>query len=83
MSRRGGRTLAQAKVNLSLRVLGRNPDGYHSIETVFLRLELGDDVRLHVREKSRMRTAYRCCLDRAYSRTRRRRVRTRGASAIR
>ena len=54
MSRRGGRTLAQAKINLSLRVLGKNPDGYHSIETVFLRLELGDDVRLHVREKARM-----------------------------
>ena len=53
MSLRGGRTLAQAKINLSLRVLGKNPDGYHSIETVFLRLELGDDVRLHVREKMR------------------------------
>jgi 4-diphosphocytidyl-2-C-methyl-D-erythritol kinase len=50
---RGGRTLAQAKINLSLRVLARNPDGYHSIETVFLRLALGDDVRLHVRASAR------------------------------
>lgn len=50
---RGGRTLAQAKINLSLRVLGRDPDGYHSIETVFLRLDLGDDVRVHIREKAR------------------------------
>jgi 4-diphosphocytidyl-2-C-methyl-D-erythritol kinase len=50
---RGGRTVAQAKINLSLRVLAREPDGYHSIETVFLRLELGDDVRLHVRANAR------------------------------
>jgi len=50
---RGGRTLAQAKINLSLRVLDREPDGFHSIETVFLRLDLGDDVRLHIRAKTR------------------------------
>jgi 4-diphosphocytidyl-2-C-methyl-D-erythritol kinase len=50
---RGGRTVAQAKINLSLRVLGRRPDGYHSIETVFLRVDLGDDVRVHIREKAR------------------------------
>ena len=41
-----GRTLAQAKVNLALRILGRNPDGYHSIETVFQRIELADPVTL-------------------------------------
>lgn len=39
-----GRTLARAKVNLALRILGRNDDGYHSIETVFLRLDLADSV---------------------------------------
>lgn len=50
---RGGRTLAQAKINLSLRVLDKQPDGFHSIETVFLRLDLGDDVRLHIRAKAR------------------------------
>ena len=53
MNGRGGRTLAQAKINLSLRVLAKEPDGYHSIETVFLRLALGDDVRLHVRASAR------------------------------
>ncbi|MDP9201559.1 MAG: 4-(cytidine 5'-diphospho)-2-C-methyl-D-erythritol kinase [Gemmatimonadota bacterium] len=46
MSGRAGRALAQAKINLALRVLGKLPDGYHSIETVFLRLELGDDVEV-------------------------------------
>lgn len=53
MTARGGRTLAQAKINLALRVLGKEPDGYHSIETVFLRIGLGDDVRVHIREQTR------------------------------
>src|SRR6476619_5120470 len=53
MSLRGGRTLAQAKINLSLRVLAKEPDGYHSIETVFLRVDLGDGVRVHIREGAR------------------------------
>src|SRR5438046_10361956 len=53
MSLGAGRTLAQAKINLSLRVLGKEPDGFHSIETVFLRIDLGDDVRVHIREQAR------------------------------
>ena len=53
MSLRGGRTLAQAKINLLLRILGREPDGFHSIETLFLRIDLGDDVRVHIRENAR------------------------------
>jgi 4-diphosphocytidyl-2-C-methyl-D-erythritol kinase len=48
VSPRAARTLAQAKINLALRVLGKQPDGFHAIETVFLRLELGDDVELRV-----------------------------------
>jgi 4-diphosphocytidyl-2-C-methyl-D-erythritol kinase len=35
---------AQAKVNLLLRVLAREESGFHSIETIFLRLDLADDV---------------------------------------
>jgi len=34
--------LAHAKANLFLRVLARESDGYHSIETLFCRLELSD-----------------------------------------
>lgn len=37
---------AHAKINLSLRVLAREASGYHSIETLFHRLELADDVAL-------------------------------------
>jgi 4-diphosphocytidyl-2-C-methyl-D-erythritol kinase len=35
---------AQAKVNLFLDVLERDPTGYHSLETAFLRIDLADDV---------------------------------------
>jgi 4-diphosphocytidyl-2-C-methyl-D-erythritol kinase len=48
------RTLAQAKVNLFLRVLAREASGYHQLETLFCRLDLGDDVvvRTNVRGRS-------------------------------
>jgi 4-diphosphocytidyl-2-C-methyl-D-erythritol kinase len=42
------RVSAQAKVNLILRVLAREASGFHSIETVFLRLDLADDVRVRI-----------------------------------
>ncbi len=37
---------APAKVNLSLEVLGRRPDGYHDIISVMQALELSDDVKI-------------------------------------
>jgi 4-diphosphocytidyl-2-C-methyl-D-erythritol kinase len=45
---RSARVAAQAKVNLLLRVLAREASGYHSIETIFLRLALADDVVVRV-----------------------------------
>jgi 4-diphosphocytidyl-2-C-methyl-D-erythritol kinase len=39
---------AQAKINLRLRVLARETSGYHQIETLFLRLELADRVRVRL-----------------------------------
>lgn len=44
------RVEAQAKINLRLKVLGRDDSGYHAIETVFLRLELADRITVAVRE---------------------------------
>ncbi|HEX7019100.1 MAG TPA: 4-(cytidine 5'-diphospho)-2-C-methyl-D-erythritol kinase [Gemmatimonadaceae bacterium] len=38
------RVLAQAKINLLLHVLAQEKSGYHSIETLFQRIDLGDDV---------------------------------------
>jgi 4-diphosphocytidyl-2-C-methyl-D-erythritol kinase len=45
---REARVIAQSKVNLFLRVLGREASGYHQIETLFQRLALGDDVTVRV-----------------------------------
>ena len=39
---------APAKVNLVLRVLEREPSGYHRLETYFQMLELADRVRVEV-----------------------------------
>jgi len=51
-----GRAFAQAKVNLALRILGPATDGYHSIETVFLRLDLADSVTVRIAGGSRSLT---------------------------
>ncbi|MFM8566983.1 MAG: 4-(cytidine 5'-diphospho)-2-C-methyl-D-erythritol kinase [Gemmatimonadota bacterium] len=50
------RLAAQAKVNLGLRVLGREPNGYHQLETLFARIDLSDDLVI-------TRTASGCTLD--------------------
>lgn len=47
------RTLAQAKVNLFLRVLAREANGYHQIETLFCRLDLGDQVTVRTGVRGR------------------------------
>src|SRR5438045_8840311 len=50
MSGPAARIQAQAKLNLYLRILTREQSGYHSIETIFHRVELADEVVLHVEE---------------------------------
>jgi 4-diphosphocytidyl-2-C-methyl-D-erythritol kinase len=42
------RVAAQAKINLRLKVLAREADGYHSIETIFARIDLADDVVVRI-----------------------------------
>jgi 4-diphosphocytidyl-2-C-methyl-D-erythritol kinase len=42
---------APGKVNFGLRVLGRRADGYHLLESLFLPIDLGDDVRLALRDE--------------------------------
>jgi 4-diphosphocytidyl-2-C-methyl-D-erythritol kinase len=43
-----------AKINLSLRVLGRRADGYHEIRTVFQTITLSDRLTLRARDDSRL-----------------------------
>ncbi|KAB2851589.1 MAG: 4-(cytidine 5'-diphospho)-2-C-methyl-D-erythritol kinase [Hyphomicrobiaceae bacterium] len=38
--------LARAKVNLTLRVLGRRPDGYHELESIVVFADVGDRVAM-------------------------------------
>jgi 4-diphosphocytidyl-2-C-methyl-D-erythritol kinase len=47
------RIAAQAKLNLHLRVLAKETSGYHSIETVFHRIDLADDVLVEITEQKR------------------------------
>lgn len=42
---RGARALAPAKVNLTLEILGKRPDGYHELRTWMLAVALFDEVR--------------------------------------
>lgn len=44
---------AQAKLNLYLRVLAREDSGYHSIETVFHRIDHADDLTIRIEEDDR------------------------------
>ena len=38
--------LARAKINLTLKVLGKRPDGYHEIESLVAFADVGDDITL-------------------------------------
>jgi len=48
VSGREARVVAQAKINLFLHVHAREDTGFHQLETLFCRLELGDEVRVRV-----------------------------------
>ena len=39
---------APAKLNLMLRVVGRRPDGYHELQTVFQFLDLCDELQFQI-----------------------------------
>lgn len=41
---------APAKLNLMLRIVGRRPDGFHELQTVFQFLDIQDELRFHYRK---------------------------------
>jgi 4-diphosphocytidyl-2-C-methyl-D-erythritol kinase len=45
---------APAKLNLFLRIVGRRPDGYHLLQTVFRILDWGDTISIRVRDDGRI-----------------------------
>ncbi|MCX5767174.1 MAG: 4-(cytidine 5'-diphospho)-2-C-methyl-D-erythritol kinase [Gemmatimonadetes bacterium] len=50
---RSARVEAQAKLNLFLRIVGREPSGYHQLSTLFQRIALADDVTVRLTEHTR------------------------------
>ena len=46
---------APAKLNLFLHVIGRRPDGYHLLQSVFRLLDWGDELRITLREDGDIR----------------------------
>jgi 4-diphosphocytidyl-2-C-methyl-D-erythritol kinase len=52
--------LTPAKINLFLRVVGRRPDGYHLLDSVFLPVSLYDRIRLKIRSAPDASVAMRC-----------------------
>jgi 4-diphosphocytidyl-2-C-methyl-D-erythritol kinase len=53
MSELAVRIAAQAKLNLHLRVLSRDVSGFHSLETIFHRIDLADDLTVSITPRTR------------------------------
>ncbi|MBI1729856.1 4-(cytidine 5'-diphospho)-2-C-methyl-D-erythritol kinase [Candidatus Acetothermia bacterium] len=45
---------AYAKINLGLKVLGRRPDGFHNIDTIFQSISLADQLQLKLRQDDQL-----------------------------
>jgi 4-diphosphocytidyl-2-C-methyl-D-erythritol kinase len=55
MSRQPLTLPAPAKLNLMLHILGRRPDGYHELQTLFQFLDYGDELSFALREDGEVR----------------------------
>lgn len=53
MTGQAARIAAQAKLNLHLAILAREDSGYHSIETIFHRIDLADDILVELTDGER------------------------------
>ncbi|MCP5110578.1 MAG: 4-(cytidine 5'-diphospho)-2-C-methyl-D-erythritol kinase [bacterium] len=57
------RVRALAKINLSLKVLGKRPDGYHELRTIFQTISLGDELEVRFEPGRRTRFELESSLD--------------------
>jgi 4-diphosphocytidyl-2-C-methyl-D-erythritol kinase len=53
VSTRAARVTAHAKINLTLRILEREASGFHTLETIFARISLGDLVTVRITDGGR------------------------------
>ena len=53
---------APAKINLFLRVVGRRPDGYHELDSIFIPVALCDRIGIEIRPASTSTVTLRCNL---------------------
>jgi 4-diphosphocytidyl-2-C-methyl-D-erythritol kinase len=53
---------APAKINLFLRVVGRRPDGYHKLDSIFVPVSLFDRIGIEIRTASKSTVTLRCNL---------------------
>jgi 4-diphosphocytidyl-2-C-methyl-D-erythritol kinase len=53
---------APAKINLFLRVVGRRPDGYHELDSIFIPVSLCDRIGIEIRPASTPTVTLRCDL---------------------
>ncbi|HYA34117.1 MAG TPA: 4-(cytidine 5'-diphospho)-2-C-methyl-D-erythritol kinase [Candidatus Binataceae bacterium] len=51
---------ASAKINLFLRVVGRRPDGYHELDSIFVPVSLGDCVAVEMRPGPESKVTLQC-----------------------
>jgi len=54
----GGAWLAPAKINLFLHVIGKRPDGYHELQTVFQFLDYSDELFFELNQQGRIERTY-------------------------
>ena len=46
---------AYAKVNIGLRVLQKREDGFHPLKTIFLKIDLFDDITLKISDSNNLK----------------------------